>query len=84
MDEVSIAVISHDLAGGLYPDGTRSGQEVKKSRWVDFPLRVFPNPVSDYVKSAARAMGCDTAFIAIPLLSGFFSCGRPVAGKNGP
>lgn len=36
-----------------------------------FPVDVLPHPVSDLVRTAAGAIGCDTAFITLPLLSVF-------------
>lgn len=35
-----------------------------------FPVEVLPNPVRGYVREASKAIGCDPAFIALPMLVG--------------
>ncbi len=34
-----------------------------------FPTSVLPEPVKSFVEQAARAMGCDASYIALPMLS---------------
>ena len=36
-----------------------------------FPVAVLPEPISSFVESSARAIGCDSSFLALPLLSVF-------------
>lgn len=33
-----------------------------------FPVSALPSPVGDYVRAASEAIGCDTSFVALPLL----------------
>jgi hypothetical protein len=40
---------------------------------VHFPVEVLPQPVAGFVDSAARAIGCDPSFIAVPLLVGLMA-----------
>lgn len=39
------------------------------SKWQPFPVDELPEPCRRYVKAAARAIGCDEAYIVLPLLS---------------
>lgn len=34
-----------------------------------FPFEVLPSPVREFIRDAARAIGCDPSFIALPLLT---------------
>lgn len=34
-----------------------------------FPFEVLPSPVSEFIRDAAKAIGCDPSFIALPLLT---------------
>ena len=38
--------------------------------FVKFPIDAIPKPVSTYIAEGAKAMGCDTSYIALPMLSG--------------
>ena len=38
-----------------------------------FPIDALPEPISEFVFDAAKSIGCDAAFIALPLLSGLAS-----------
>ncbi|HEX8875271.1 MAG TPA: DUF3987 domain-containing protein [Phycisphaerales bacterium] len=38
-----------------------------------FPVGVLPEPIRAFVTEAAKAIGCDASFIALPLLSGLAS-----------
>jgi len=40
---------------------------------VRFPLEALPQPIAGFVDSAARAIGCDPSFVALPLLAGLAS-----------
>jgi len=37
--------------------------------WVSFPTSNLPEPTGHYVEAAAGAIGCEPAFVALPLLS---------------
>jgi len=37
--------------------------------WSPFPSEVLPEPVRDYIRAAAQAIGCDEALIAAPALA---------------
>lgn len=37
--------------------------------WVPFPVDVLPEPLSDFTQAVAEALGCDSAYVALPLLS---------------
>jgi len=39
--------------------------------FAPFPVSVLPEPISSFVNSSARAIGCDSSFLALPLLSAF-------------
>jgi hypothetical protein len=38
-----------------------------------FPVAVLPEPIRGFVNEAAKAIGCDASYIALPLLSGLAS-----------
>ena len=40
---------------------------------VPFPVACLPSPVGEFVSDAARAIGCDPSYIALPLLAGLAS-----------
>lgn len=37
--------------------------------WEPFPVSLLPEPVGTFVTEAAAALGCDAAFVALPLLA---------------
>ena len=41
----------------------------KPKPFVKFPIDALPKPVSTYIAEGAEAMGCDTSYIALPMLS---------------
>lgn len=43
-------------------------------RYVEFPVDVLPPPVSTYVAAASKAIGCDAAYVALPMLSALAAC----------
>ncbi len=43
--------------------------EPEPSPWVPFPTDALPEPVRGFVVDAANALGCDTAYIALPVLA---------------
>ena len=45
------------------------GQTVEILPWVPFPVGVLPEPACEFVIRASEAIGCDPAFVALPLLS---------------
>jgi len=38
--------------------------------WQPFPVDAFPEPCRQFISEAARAIGCDPSYVALPLLSG--------------
>ena len=55
--------------------GVQSVQSVQSIpvSFVDFPLDVFPDVVSEYIKAQSAAKNIDPAFIAVPMLGVFAS-----------
>ena len=43
----------------------------QEAGFVPFPADVFPDPIAEFIKQAARALCCDRSFIALPLLAAF-------------
>lgn len=43
--------------------------------WKPYPIEALPRPLCDFVEAAAEAMGCDSSFVALPLLT---ACGAGV------
>jgi hypothetical protein len=43
------------------------------ARFVPFPVDLLPDPVRRYVTEAAKAIGCDPCYVALPMLSGLAS-----------
>lgn len=41
----------------------------KPAEFTAFPTAALPKPVSSYIEEGARALGCDTSYIALPMLS---------------
>ena len=41
----------------------------KPQAFTPFPTCALPKPVSTYIEEGAKALGCDTSYIALPLLS---------------
>lgn len=41
--------------------------------FIPFPVDVLPDPIRGFVNAAAKAIGCDASYIALPLLSGLAS-----------
>ena len=42
---------------------------MKENQYTPFPTDALPGPIRDFVTAGARAIGCDTSFIALPLLA---------------
>lgn len=49
---------------------TELGAEDPPARFTPFPLDALPEPVRGYVIEAARAIGCDPCYVALPMLAG--------------
>lgn len=49
------------------PKATSTSSPVEA--WRPFPTRAMPKAVSTLIEEAARAIGCDEAFVALPLLA---------------
>jgi hypothetical protein len=41
--------------------------------FTPFPVDVYPEPIRSFITDAAKAIGCDASFVALPLLSGLAS-----------
>ena len=58
-------------------DGQRIKGEVSTTKEVlaykPFPLAVLPDAIRRYIAQSARAIGCDAAFVALPMLSALAS-----------
>ncbi len=54
------------------PHATRTAP-AKTLPWRPFPTNVLPKPIQDYVLAGSRAMRCDPAYIALPMLAGLAS-----------
>jgi hypothetical protein len=48
----------------------RRGETIPIGRAVPFPVGCLPSPVDGFVSDAARAIGCDPSYVALPLLAG--------------
>jgi hypothetical protein len=59
--------LAHD-AEAIEPD-----RPAEPLRFVPFPMATLPRVVAGIVKRAARSIGCDLSFIALPLLTVFAS-----------
>ncbi len=73
-----------DLADGLIeladsaPVWTPESAEVLSTSapivaYQPFPVEILPEPLRSFVAQAGEAVGCDTAFVALPLLAGLAS-----------
>ncbi|MHB9045654.1 MAG: YfjI family protein, partial [Pirellulales bacterium] len=41
--------------------------------WRPFPVAVLPEPIGGFVRAAAKALGCDTSYVGLPILSALAS-----------
>ncbi len=48
-------------------------------KYVPFPVHTLPAPVSDYVQAASQSIGCDPAYVALPLLA---CLGQTISNKR--
>ena len=48
-------------------------------KYVPFPVHTLPTPVSDYVQAASESIGCDPAYVALPLLA---CLGQTISSKR--
>ena len=63
LDEAEVRGIT--ASAGRYPPGSVA----VASDWRPFPVYVLPEPVRSFVVEGAEAMGCDPAYIALPVLA---------------
>jgi hypothetical protein len=54
---------------GLGEDSDKNGPERALERYRPFPVEALPDPVRSFVVENARAIGCDDAYVALPLLA---------------
>jgi hypothetical protein len=67
----------HNLRDVVEPGWRDRHQQSKRERpasvevvpWRPFPIEALPEPIGSYVGAAAKAMGCDASFVALPLLA---------------
>lgn len=59
------------------PEASRSKRNGRKNEsltpYAPFPTEVLPEPVRSFVSEGSEAIGCDPAFIALPMLAGLAS-----------
>ncbi len=53
--------------------GTPSRSDAAVFAFKPFPVDVLPEPIRSFVADAAKSIGCDPSFVALPLLSGLAS-----------
>ncbi len=52
------------------PNGEkRQTRRAEVVEWRPFPVDAIPQPVGRYIQAAGASIGCDPAFVALPLLS---------------
>jgi hypothetical protein len=56
------------------PEDNRAPRSFAKARildpWVPFPTDSLPDPLAEFVRQGAAALGCDESFLALPALAG--------------
>jgi hypothetical protein len=73
-DKELCGALSNALAYGKHPKGSKliarnNTKKHKPKAFVPFPIEALPRPVSTYIDEGAKALGCDTSYIALPMLS---------------
>jgi hypothetical protein len=53
---------------------TNSDKNTSVPEYKPFPAHVLPDPICSYVMAASESLGCDPAYVALPVLSVFASC----------
>jgi hypothetical protein len=48
---------------------SRTAHETTSAAYKPFPVEDLPEPVSSFVRACSEAIGCDPAFVALPLIS---------------
>jgi hypothetical protein len=56
------------LGGQAAPAPSRNGKPADDLAYRPFPLEALPPPIRGFVDAGARAIGCDPAYVALPLL----------------
>lgn len=56
-----------------------SPESEANAKYKPFPTHVFPSPIREYVDAAAKAIGCDVSYTALPMLS---SLARTLTNKR--
>ena len=51
------------------PVASTNPKPVAVPAWVPFPTDVLPKPLRDYISEVAKALGCDEAYVALPVLA---------------
>jgi hypothetical protein len=67
--EAGIKFLTAILSQCQYVEAEPTGDLLIADGWQPFPLDTLPYPVRTYTAEAAAAIGCDPAFIALPLLT---------------
>ena len=72
LDDVAIRSELQRLSDGAEPlEVGRHRSTIKRYR--PFPVEALPEPIQSFVAASARAIGCDTSYIAMPVLSALAS-----------
>lgn len=62
----TLGAIIEALATGVEPCQPDESCDLK---YIPFPVDVLPEPIQGFVKTAAKAIGCDHSFLVLPLLA---------------
>ena len=70
INEVKVLQIVDDFLLREFPDNPIIQSMCRRQGgYVPFPMQLLPNPVCRFVVEASQAIGCDSSYIALPLLS---------------
>ena len=70
---------SHIESPGKSPPALVGLHSKSDDKYVPFPVHTLPAPVSDYVEAASKSIGCDPAYVALPLLA---CLGQTISNKR--
>jgi len=68
--DAKLREVAADIAG-RYATGDTTSENASKTGSVTvspFPVVFFPSPLAEYVAQAAAALGCDPAYVGVPML----------------
>jgi hypothetical protein len=64
-----LAALLNELADATPPYHVATAAVSEVPAWQPFPTDVLPSPVREFVVAAAQAIGCDPAYVALPMLA---------------